>query len=92
MWDVAVAGDFLTVDQKADCQQAATHAIVAAAEAVELIHSIAGTAAIRNDQPFERYFRDIHVITQHAFVCESRFEAVGQVRLGLDSNWDFLYF
>ena len=91
-WDVAVAGDFLTIDQKADCQQAATHAIVASAEAVELIHSIAGTAAIRKDAPFERYFRDIHVITQHAFVCESRFEAVGQIRLGLDSNWDFLYF
>jgi alkylation response protein AidB-like acyl-CoA dehydrogenase len=92
MWDVALGGDFLTIDQKADCQQAATHAIVASAEAVKLIHSIAGSAAIRRDKPFERYFRDIHVITQHAFVCESRFEAVGQIRLGLDSDWEFLYF
>ena len=92
MWEVAVNGDFLTIDQKADCQQAATHAVVASAEAVKLIHAVAGTAAIRKDMPFERYLRDIHVITQHAFVCESRFEAVGQIRLGLDSNWDFLYF
>lgn len=92
MWEVALGGDFLTIDQKADCQQAAAHATVASAEAVALIHSIAGTAAIREGQPFERHFRDIHVITQHAFVCESRFEAVGQIRLGLDSNWDFLYF
>jgi alkylation response protein AidB-like acyl-CoA dehydrogenase len=92
MWEVAAAGDFLTLDQKADCQQAAAHAIAASAEAVKLIHSIAGTAAVRQDKPFERYFRDIHVITQHAFVCESRFEAVGQVRLGLNPDWEFLYF
>jgi alkylation response protein AidB-like acyl-CoA dehydrogenase len=92
MWAVAVAGNFLTIDQKADCQQAATFAITASAEAVGLIHSIAGTTAIRNDQPFERYFRDIHVITQHAFVCESRFEGVGQIRLGLDPSWEFLNF
>lgn len=92
MWDVAVGGDFLTIDQKADCQQAVTHAIVASTEAVKLVHSIAGTAAIRKNQPFERYLRDIHVISQHAFFCESRFEAVGQIRLGLDSNWEFLYF
>ena len=92
MWQVANGGDFLTMDQRADCQQASAHVTVASAEAVELIHSIAGTAAIRRDSPFERYFRDIHVITQHAFFCESRFEAVGQIRLGLDSTWDFLYF
>ena len=92
MWQVAVAGDFLTLDQKADCQQAAAHTVAASAEAVKLIHSIAGTAAVRKDQPFERYLRDIHVITQHAFFCESRFEAVGQVRLGLDPDWAFLEF
>jgi len=92
MWKVAVEGNFLTLDQKADCQQAAAHAIAASAEAVKLVHSIAGTAAVRKDQPFERYFRDIHVITQHAFFCESRFEAVGQVRLGLDPDWEFLLF
>jgi len=92
LWQVALAGNFLTIEQKADCQQAAAHAIGAAAEAVDLIHSIASSAAIRKDKPFERHFRDIHVITQHAFVCESRFEAVGQVRLGLQSDWEFLYF
>lgn len=92
MWDVAVSGSFLTIEQKADCQQAAAHAVCACAEAIDLIHSIAGSAAIRDDQPFERHFRDIHVITQHAFVCENRFEAVGQIRLGLESDWEFLYF
>ena len=90
--ETAKKGAYLTIEQKADCQQAATYAIGACAEAVDLIHSIASSAAIRNNKPFQRHFRDIHVITQHAFVCESRYEGVGQIRLGLDSNWDFLYF
>ena len=47
--------------------------------------------AIRNEQPFQRFFRDSHVITQHAFVCESRLEAVGQVRLGLNPDWGFFH-
>lgn len=92
MWEVAKTGQYLTIEQKADCQQAATYTTGACADAVDLIHSIASSAAIRNDKPFQRHFRDIHVITQHAFVCESRYEGVGQIRLGLESNWEFLYF
>jgi alkylation response protein AidB-like acyl-CoA dehydrogenase len=91
-WQGALDGRSLDLAGKARLQLAASHVPIAAAEAVDLIHSIAGTAAIRNDQTFQRHFRDVHVITQHAFVCESRMEAVGQVRLGLDPNWPFLHF
>ena len=90
-WETAVSGSFLNMQQKADCQQAASYMVMASAEAVDLIHSIAGTSAIRNEQPFQRFFRDSHVITQHAFVCESRLEAVGQVRLGLKPDWGFFH-
>ncbi len=91
VWQIAVGGSFLSMQQKADCQQAASNVVMASAEAVDLIHSIAGASAIRNDQSFQRHFRDIHVITQHAFVCESRLEAVGQIRLGLDPDWGFFH-
>ena len=92
VWQSAVDGNYLDIHQKADCQQAASHMVMESARAVNLIHSVASSAAIRNDKSFQRHFRDIHVITQHAFFCESRLEAVGQIRLGLDSDWDFLYF
>lgn len=91
-WQSAIDGNYLNIEQKADCQQAASHMVMESARAVDLIQSVASSAAIRNDKNFQRYFRDIHVITQHAFFCESRLEAVGQIRLGLDSDWDFLYF
>jgi len=91
-WQAALDGRSLDLAGKARLQLASSHAPIAAAEAVDLIHSVAGTAGIRNDQAFQRHFRDAHVITQHAFVCESRMEAVGQVRFGLDPNWPFLNF
>jgi len=90
-WQSAVGGSFLTMQQKADCQQASSYMVMASAEAVDLIHSIAGTSAIRNEKSFQRHFRDIHVITQHAYVSESRLEAVGQVRLGLEPDWPFFH-
>lgn len=92
LWHVAEAGHYLSLEQKADCQQASSYVVMASAEAVDLIHSVASSAAIRMDKPFERHFRDIHVVTQHAYICEARLEAVGQVRLGLDPDWPFLQF
>jgi alkylation response protein AidB-like acyl-CoA dehydrogenase len=91
-WQGVLDGRSLDLAGKARLQLASSHVPIAAAEAVDLIHSLAGTAGIRNDQMFQRHFRDAHVITQHAFVCESRMEAVGQVRFGLDPNWPFLHF
>ena len=91
-WQGALDGRFLDLAGRARLLLASSHAPMAAAEAVDLSHSLAGTAAIRNNQTFQRHFRDVHVITQHAYVCESRMEAVGQVRFGLDPNWPFLHF
>jgi alkylation response protein AidB-like acyl-CoA dehydrogenase len=91
-WQAAVDGRSPDLAGKARLLLASSHVPIAAAEAVDLIHSLAGTAAIRNDQTFQRHFRDVHVITQHAYFCESRMEAVGQVRFGLDPNWPFLHF
>jgi alkylation response protein AidB-like acyl-CoA dehydrogenase len=91
-WQGARDGRSLDMAGKARLQLASSHVPIAAAEAVDLIHSLAGTTGIRNDHAFQRHFRDAHVITQHAFVCESRMEAVGQVRFGLDPNWPFLHF
>jgi alkylation response protein AidB-like acyl-CoA dehydrogenase len=91
-WQGALDGRSLDLAGRARLLLASSHAPIAAAEAVDLIHSLAGTAGIRNDQAFQRHFRDVHVITQHAFVSESRMEAVGQVRFGLDPNWPFLHF
>ena len=91
-WQSALDGRDLDLGGKARLQSACSYAPLAAAEAIDLIHSLVGTSGIRNREPFARHFRDIHTLTQHAYVSEARFTAVGQVALGLDPDWGFLFF
>jgi indole-3-acetate monooxygenase len=91
-WDAAVQGAEITLAQKLKMQLATSHAVVCAARAVELVHAVAGTSSIRNEYPFQRYFRDVHTITQHAFTSASRYESVGARMFGMESDWGFFDF
>lgn len=82
----------LEMREKARCQLASSTAVLTAAEVVDLVHSCVGTAGIREEQRFQKYFRDAHVITQHAFLCEARLESVGQIMFGLEPDWGFFAF
>jgi alkylation response protein AidB-like acyl-CoA dehydrogenase len=91
-WDAAAQGAEISLDQKLKMQLATSHAIVCAAKAVELVHAAAGTSSIRNEYKFQQYFRDVHTITQHAFASASRYESVGALMLGVESDWGFFAF
>jgi Acyl-CoA dehydrogenase, C-terminal domain len=62
-----------------------------ACQAVDLVHGCAGTSGIRNDQRFQQHFRDVHTISQHAFASPGRFESIGKLLLGRESDWPFYY-
>jgi indole-3-acetate monooxygenase len=91
-WQATLAGDTLSLRQKADVLLAMTHVVSSAAKAVELMHSIAGTSGIYMKCPLERYFRDVQVLRHHAFGAETRYETVGQVYLGLPPDFPFVAF
>jgi alkylation response protein AidB-like acyl-CoA dehydrogenase len=91
-WETCVAGQLLSMQQRMTLQLAGCHGVQAAATAVRLVHSAAGGTAIRKGHRFERYFRDVHTITQHAFISASRFESVGQLMFGLAPEWPFFAF
>jgi hypothetical protein len=46
----------------------------------------------RNEFKFQQYFRDVHTITQRAFVSASRYESAGALMLGKESDWGFFAF
>jgi alkylation response protein AidB-like acyl-CoA dehydrogenase len=92
VWAEVVQGRALTQEQKLNMQLATTHAIVCAANAVDLVHAAAGASSIRNEYRFQQYFRDVHTITQHAHASASRYESVGALMLGEESDWDFFAF
>ncbi len=82
-WERTLAGEPSSLRQKADLLMAGVHAMQSAAKAVELMYAAAGTSAIYSRSRLERHFRDIQVLRQHVVWTESRYETVGQVRLGL---------
>jgi alkylation response protein AidB-like acyl-CoA dehydrogenase len=91
-WQTAVAGQRPTLPQRMALQLAASHAADAAARAVDHAHDVAGSSAIREDQfHFGRHSRDIHTITQHALCSPTRYESIGQVMLGMETDWMLVY-
>lgn len=70
---------------------AGSFAMEAATTAVDLVHASVGTTGIRDDQHFQQYFRDVHTISQHAFSSASRYESLGKLLLGRESDWVFYY-
>jgi alkylation response protein AidB-like acyl-CoA dehydrogenase len=91
-WNAAVRGAPIELDRKLIMQLATSHAVAAAAAAVDLVHAAAGTSAIRDEQPFQRHFRDLHTLTQHAFSSAQRFESVGALMLDTETDWGFFPF
>ncbi len=89
-WETASGGEMLTQRNKIDIQLAASHAVQSAAEVAQLVHQAAGSSAIRREHAFERRFRDIHVITQHAFASFNRFESEGKLLFSQKTDWPFL--
>ena len=91
-WDRTLAGEVSSLEQKADVLLASVHAVQSAAAAVELMYIAGGTTGVYTRSPLERHFRDIQVLRQHGFLSESRYETVGQVRLGLPPDLGIVVF
>jgi alkylation response protein AidB-like acyl-CoA dehydrogenase len=91
-WAATIAGEILSLRQKAGVQLAITHAVQSAVQAVELMYRMAGTSAVYTGSPLERYFRDVQVLRHHPFGSEARYETVGQVYLGLPPDFPFVAF
>lgn len=89
-WEQTVAGEELPLEQRTEVLLACVHTIAAAAQAVDLVYSAAGTSAIYKRGRIEQHFRDANVLRQQGFVSESRFESVGQVELGLPPDLTFI--
>ena len=69
---------------------AVTHGMHETARSVDLIFHAAGTNAIYESNPLERYFRDIHVALQHGAALPAHMESAGKALLGLrpaDPGW-----
>jgi indole-3-acetate monooxygenase len=87
-WDTAQQGRTLNLEQKIKIQLATSYTVEAAVRAVDLVHQTAGSTAVRQEHAFERYFRDVHTISQNAFGSTSRYASVGKILVGLETDWE----
>ena len=83
-WEAAVAGAAIPVELRAGLRLASTHAIEAAAAAVDTAYSLAGGSAIYETSPLQRRFRDVHAATQHMLVGPATWELTGRSLLSLE--------
>lgn len=83
VWESILAGNVVTPEQTSQLRLAAVEASRVSTEVVCDAFRLAGTSAIDNKHPMQRYLRDALVISQHAFLGEGLYDAAGAVTLGV---------
>jgi alkylation response protein AidB-like acyl-CoA dehydrogenase len=84
VWEQVSAAGAITLDQRASIRLATTHALRQAVLVVDACYNNAGATAIYQSSPLQRYFQDIHVISQHIQSRLTNYELVGRHYLGLE--------
>lgn len=82
-WDLAVAGDPIDDRTKAILRLATSNLAHEGRQVVLTAFDLAGTGAIYNTHPLQRYLQDGLVPAQHAMMNTATIEAAGAVLLGL---------
>jgi alkylation response protein AidB-like acyl-CoA dehydrogenase len=83
VYDSILAGNQVTPEQVATLRLAAVDAARAGDWIVQQMYGLAGTTAIYNSHPLQRYLRDAAVVRQHAFLGEGIYDGAGAVALGV---------
>ena len=86
VWQKAVAGEEVTDTDKAELRLCATHAAHVGRAVTLQAYDLAGTGAIYENHPLQRYLRDALVPAQHAMLQTNTYEAAGAVLLGQDAG------
>jgi indole-3-acetate monooxygenase len=85
-WERAARGDDFDIDQRVRLRLAAVHATRTAADVVDVMYDLGGGTSIYATSPLQRYFRDVHAVTQHIVVAPATYELTGRVLLGVPTD------
>ena len=83
---LASPGPTVSIEDRARLRMAATFAVSASREAVDLMYTAAGGTSLYSRSPLQRHFRDLHAATQHMMVAQPTWELAAKALLGIESD------
>lgn len=86
LWRVLGAGEDPSQEQRVRFRLMLAQVNQTCRDAVDLLFTSAGGAAIYQRNPLERRFRDAHTLSAHALAQNRNFETAGKALLGLSVN------
>lgn len=90
VWQSILAGNPVTPEQVAMLRLTAVEVARVGNQVVQNMFGLAGTTAIYDNHPLQRYLRDAAVVKQHAFLGEGIYDGAGAVTLGVPPMPGFL--
>jgi alkylation response protein AidB-like acyl-CoA dehydrogenase len=88
-WELVQDGPRITGQTCVPMGLAASFALDASVQAVDLLYESAGSTAFRDESPLQKRFRDLETLRQNSITSWSRYESLGKLILGRKSDWPF---
>lgn len=85
-WGEAKQGNPLSLKSRRDLRLSSTFAARSSVKVVDLMYNLGGGTSVYRTSPLQRYFRDVHVASQHMMIATPTMETVGRVLLGLETD------
>ncbi|WP_428486199.1 acyl-CoA dehydrogenase family protein [Rhodopila sp.] len=84
LWNTIAAGGETTLEQRARCRLASTHAADCAREAMDLVYRHGGSTSFKRESRLAECWRDLHVVGQTVTVAPEWYPIGGRALLGMD--------
>jgi indole-3-acetate monooxygenase len=86
LWNTVAAGEETTLEQRARCRLASTHAADCAREAMDLVYRLGGSTSFKRESRLAECWRDLHVVGQTVTVAPEWYPIAGRALLGMDTG------
>jgi len=83
IWDTVVAGDDVSMKDRALLRAACAHAAIESARVADTAYTLGGGTALYSTSVLQRCLRDCHAATQHVMLSPTNYEVAGRLMLGL---------
>jgi len=88
VWAAVSARGTITLDERVAMRMAITHPIRLAVQVIDTLYNTAGATAIYESHPLQRFFQDVHVLSQHLQGRLAHYALIGRHWLGLGVDDD----